>query len=136
MENKEGQEEFKTPDSWETVKVSKDIYTHEVSQAIKDKWSLERRQKDGLDTFINQDGFHLKGKGQRSGTIYYIDMGKVCEIFFEMSGVPEFDIIIYFNQVNEWTLPIIIAFSKQEKGNIKEELLNWLGKENIKTKLQ
>ena len=64
-----------------------------------------------------------------------MEENKLCQIYFEISGVKEFDILIFFEQLNQWELPNRKVMLENEKEVIKEKLSIWLGKEKIKADL-
>src|SRR5687768_8817061 len=75
----------KTPKGWTTIKIDDNTREHHIAKIVEDKWMSDRHQKDKLNDLLKVNGFHIKYHG-RSGTIYYIDNGKVLEIGFEMSA--------------------------------------------------
>jgi hypothetical protein len=115
-------------------KIDDTHYQHYYSQKVYDGWNNERRRKDKLRSFIDKDGFHIQ-KGGRDGTIYYISNGKVCEIYWEISGVPQYDILVGFDVVDSWVLPTKQLFTADEKKKIETELILWLKEENIRTEI-
>jgi len=78
-----------------------------------------------------KNGFHLKSHGQ-SGLIYYVESGKVCEFDFEISRVPEYNFIFYFDYLNSWFLPQNLSITTEEKERIILQFMAWLKKEKIK----
>jgi hypothetical protein len=124
----------KTPKGWTTVKIDDNHFQQHIAEVVKDKWISERREKDNFDKLIAADGFHIKYHG-RAGMIYYVDNGKVLEIDFEMSGVPQYDLLPYFDNLKSWTIPKNEPFAFKEQSAIKEELLEWLKSKRIKTDL-
>ena len=124
----------KLPEGWKETKISENTYLTHIPQEQKDKWGNERRKKDNIDKLSKKDGFHDKPNG-RAGTIYYVEKGKVCELDYEISGVKEFDILIYFDQLTEWILPEIETLSLIDKQRIKLELQNWLDSKKIRAEL-
>ena len=119
------------PDGWTETKISKDTYITHIPQEQKDKWVADRHKRDKVDLLITQDGFHITPPA-RSGTIYYVDNGKLCEIYLEISGVKQYDILIYFDGLKEWILPDKKIMTEIEKLQIKEKLKVWLNKKKIK----
>lgn len=115
-------------------KIDDTHYEHYYSQKIKDGSNEKRRTKDNLISFINEEGFHITGPN-RSGTIYYILEGRVCEIFWELSNGLPFDISLFFDSLDSWTLPTKQLLTSVEKGEIKTKLLNWLKEKNIHTSI-
>ena len=124
----------KTPNGWSTIKIDDTHFQHHIAEIVKDKWASERHQKDKLNELIKVNGFHIKYHG-RTGMIYYIDNGKVLEIDFEMSGVPQYDLHLNFDNLKGWTIPKNEPFAFIEQTAIKEKLLEWLNCKRIKTDL-
>ena len=124
----------KLPQGWTETKVSEDIYVTKIPQEQKDNWDNERREKDNVRKLSKKDGFHDKPKG-RQGTIYFVDNGKVCELFYEISGAKEYDILIWFDQFNEWILPNVESINQVDKQVIKDKLIHWLDSKNIRVEL-
>jgi hypothetical protein len=81
-----------------------------------------------------KNGFHIISKG-REGTIYYVENRKVLEIYLEVSGVPQFDILVYFDSVENWKLPTVQKITLKEKSEVKEKLINWLKAKKIRAEL-
>jgi len=124
----------KTPKGWTTVKIDDTTFQNHIAEIVKDKWISERRQKDNFDKVITTDGFHIKYHG-RGGMIYYVDNGKVLEIDFEMSGIPQYDLLPYFDNLKGWAIPKNEPFAFKEQSAIKEKLLEWLKNKKIKADL-
>jgi hypothetical protein len=125
----------KTPRGWTTIKIDNTHFQHHIAEIVKNKWVSERRQKDNFDKLIKIDGFHIKYYG-RAGLIYYIDNGKVLEIDFEMSGVPQNGLLLYFDTLKGWTIPKNEPFALKEQSEIREKLLEWLKSKRIKSDLE
>jgi len=54
------------------------FHFHTPPQQIIDDWNVKRHNKDGVETFKDKVGFHMKGG--RDGYIYYVDnSSRVCE---------------------------------------------------------
>lgn len=104
----------KTPNGWTTIKLDHNHFEHKIAEVVEDKWTSERHEKDKLDKILKLNGFHLKSHG-RAGTIYYIDDGRVLEIGFEMSGVPQYDLLLYFDNIETWSIP------KGERFNVNQK---------------
>jgi len=122
------------PKGWTETKISENSYLTNIPKEQIDQWQIERWKKDKVNKLIQKDGFYLKPNG-RSGTIYFVDNNQLCELGIEISGVKEFDIIIYFEQLIEWKLPNKKIMLENEKETIRERLLIWLKKEKIKADL-
>jgi hypothetical protein len=95
---------------------------------------IKSPHKDKLSQLISKNGFHIKSKG-RAGTIYYVENKKVLEIDLEVSGVPQFDILVYFDNVNNWTLPDDQELTNKEKSEIRIKLIDWLKAKKIRAEL-
>lgn len=126
--------EYKLPDEWTATKVPEATFVTEIPKEQKDKWENERREKDKVEQLINIDGFHDKSNG-RAGTIYYVEKGQICEMYYEISGVKEFDILIWFDLLSDWILPERKAIKFEEKEAIKEKLVDWLKQKRIRAEL-
>lgn len=126
--------ENKLPEGWTETKISADTYVTHIPQEQKDKWVADRHKRDKVDELIKKDGFYNKPSG-RSGTIYYVDKGKLCEIDLEISGVQQYDILIYFDNLKEWILPNKKVMTPVEKLDIKEKLKLWLYQEKLKAEI-
>jgi hypothetical protein len=126
---------FKIANGSTVVKTDNNHFEHHTAEIVKDKWQNERRHKDKLDNLVKENGFHIKYHG-RAGIIYYIDNGKVLEIGFELSGVKQYDLLLYFDTLNGWTIPRNELFAFKEQSIIKEKLLEWLKAKRIKPDLE
>ena len=124
----------KLPQGWTETKVSEGTYVAKISQEQKDNWDNERREKDNVRKLSKTDGFHDESNG-RQGTIYFVDNGKVCELFYEISGAKEYDILIWFDQLDKWILPKVEPLNQVDKQVIKEKLKYWLDSKNIRAEL-
>ena len=120
----------KLPNGRKETNISADNYVINIPQEQKDKWVADRHKRDKVDELIKKDGFYDKPSG-RSGTIYHADQRKLCEIDLEISGVKQYDILIYFDSLKEWILPFKKLMTTEEKAEIKEKLKPWLQNENI-----
>ena len=127
-------EDNKLPKGWTETKVSDNTFVTNIAQEQKDNWDRERREKDKVGQLSKIDGFHDKSNG-RQGTIYFVDQGKTCEIYYEISGVKEYDILIWFDKLNEWILPHLEAINPIDKQRIKSELQKWLDSKKIRAEL-
>ena len=125
----------KTPKGWTTVKTDETHFQNHIAEIVKDKWVSERHQKDKLNDLLKVNGFHIKYHG-RCGMIYYIDNGKVLEIYFEMSGVLQYDLLLYFDTLKGWAIPKNEPFAFKEQSEIRERLLEWLKSKRIKSDLE
>jgi len=110
-------------------------HIHTYPQQMWDQWAAQRHLKDGLETFKGEIGFHLKSHG-REGSIYYVDESKrVCECSFELSGSPEYDILVFAEDLNEWFLPKKKRLTAAEKNEIIARMKNWFAQSNTRARL-
>ena len=113
-------------------KISNTSYVHTIPRQTIDAWAAERHRIDDVENLKDTVGFHLKHHG-RSGTIYYVDNSrKVCECYFELSGVATYDILVAENQLIEWFLPTKEKLYTAEKDKIIAEMKTWLAESKIK----
>ncbi len=122
------------PDGYIIEKVGDTMFNSYISEKIKNDWVAERREKDKLNRFITSNGFHLKSQG-RCGTIYYIEDGKVLEIDYEISGTKKYDLLIFYDSVSNWALPIQAKLSDSQKSEIRSGLVEWLKLKKIRAEL-
>ena len=115
-------------------KTSQDLYFMDIPINEIDNWKFELWKKDRVNELIHKDGFYLK-PDFRAGSIYYVNNNKLCQIYIEQSGVKELDILIFFDQLSQWELPIQEKMTEDEKKLILEKLKIWLKEEKLKSDL-
>jgi hypothetical protein len=101
-------------------------YTHvtdDISPEQREKWQRKRRREDRIEALA--DGFTLVAHG-RGGFIYYREAGKILELFWEMSGVPEFDILLNTFGLGNWVWPSSEPVSPADRSRIHDALASWL----------
>ena len=118
-------------EKWETIKISDNLFIEKIPESVKEKWRRERRNKDNLNSFISENGFHFKPDG-RSATIYYIENRKVCELDCEMAVGPDVNIIIYRKSMENWALPKKEKLSLDEKTIFEKSLEIWLKEQKLR----
>jgi hypothetical protein len=83
----------------------------------------KRRQKDFPHL---KEGYTFKPDG-RSGIVYYKEDAQILEIEWEMSGVRQFDILVFLEGIQNWTRsegePIPLEKKEQILTGLKEFLL-------------
>lgn len=126
IERNEQDIKSKTPFGWTTFKVDDMLFIHHVSEKLKDEWTIERHKKDKVRELLNKEGVHLKSHG-RDGFLYITDKGKIAEIEYEL-GIN--GLILNFNSLTDWVLPVKQLLTIEEKEKIKNDIKNWA----IKTK--
>ena len=88
-----------------------------------EKYRRQRWRKDGVADL--PQGFTYKTQG-RQGSIYYREGDKTLELAWEMSGVPEYDILLHLTGLTSWILPQTEALSETDAARIEEALKAWL----------
>jgi hypothetical protein len=124
----------KLTDGWTETKISEDAYFVNIPQEELDKWKTGRWTKDKVEKLLNTEGFHIKDHG-RAGIIYFVENEKFCEIDFEISGVSQYDILVFFDRLSEWAFPLKKKMTGIEKEVIKDKLVIWLNLKKIKSDL-
>ncbi|MBI2812919.1 MAG: hypothetical protein HYX71_01385 [Opitutae bacterium] len=74
--------------------------------------------------------FHAEG---RSGAIFYKRDEHVLELYWEMSGVPDYDILLWIDESYFWTYPKKEKIEDTERDQIIRALDLWLRKENLRS---
>jgi hypothetical protein len=110
-----------------------DFHVVHFSEVDKNRWRNERWERDGVLNLLNKDGFKLIPDG-RSGYIYYIEQGILIEVYVEMSGVKEYDMLVYFDEKLE-RFPNGSFLNKEEREIFKMKLLAWLNEKRIRSDL-
>ena len=57
----------------------------------------------------------------------------MLEIYTEISGVPEYDFLIWEEGLEDWVYPNRESLSELEKERISKELVFWLRRQRFKT---
>ena len=114
----------KTPFGWTTIKFDDTHFQHYISEKLKEEWATKRREKDKVQELLMKEGVHFKSQG-RGGFLYISDNKKIAEVEFEL-GVN--GIILYFNSLTHWSLPIKQTLTTVEKQKIKIDINNWATK--------
>lgn len=99
-------------------------FHHYTSDIIKEKWAIERREKDGVERLMDKEGLHFKSNG-RNGFFYYVDQKRLAEIEYEL-GVK--GLIIWFDSTDHWSLPNKLSLTTMEKLKIKTDIEKWANK--------
>jgi hypothetical protein len=87
-----------------------------------------------LDWFFRKkkkEDFQFDSYG-RAGNIIYREGQKTCKIEFEISGVPEYHLLLYFDALTSWDTPEQIPITGEERQFIRTKLENWLIKKSLK----
>lgn len=115
---------LKTPLGWTTVKIDDTHFQHHISEKIKTGRVTERYEKDKIHELLTKEGVHLKSHG-RSGFLYITNNGKIAEVEFELGTN---GLILYFNNLTNWSLPTKQTLSANEKQKIKIDINDWAAK--------
>jgi hypothetical protein len=78
------------------------------------------------------EGFSYHASG-RSGSILYRREARILELYWEMSGVPEYDILLWLEDARTWTHPEKEKIEPDERAQIVKELEVWLWKKKIRS---
>ncbi|WP_196935128.1 hypothetical protein [Sphingobacterium hungaricum] len=114
----------KTPFGWTTIKFDENHFQHHISEKLKEEWATERHKKDKTNDLLTIEGVHLKSHG-RSGFLYITEEGKIAEVEFEL-GVN--GLILYFNSLENWSLPKKRKLTTDEKNKLKNRIVDWATK--------
>lgn len=79
-----------------------------------------------------KQGFTLHVEG-RSGAVFYKRDEHILEIYWEMSGVPEYDILLSTEEIRYWKYPHKEEVADMERDQIVGALESWLRKENLRS---
>ena len=80
-------------------------------------------------------GFTFAPSG-RAGYIYFKEDGRMIEFDCEMSGVPEYDILLWPGSVKEWHYPEKSLIPEARQTEILEGLKIWLRKQKLRSDLE
>ena len=103
----------------------------ELSAAKKAAIARKRWKENKVADLAN--GYTWRTDG-RTGCLYIKRQDRVMEVFYENSGSPEFDIILYWSSAT-WILPNQEAISLTERTALYEELLQWLKETGTKASM-
>jgi hypothetical protein len=104
--------------------MGKYIYvTEPIPPERAEKWRRKRWREDGVADL--PPGFTFKANG-RQGSIYLREGEKTLEIPWEMSGVPQYDILVHLSGLSRWILPQAEPISGEDQARIEEALKAWL----------
>ena len=77
------------------------------------------------------EGYTFKADG-RSGFVYYREGDHFLEIYWEMSGVPQYDILIAPLQITTWTCPEDGPIPAEKRQQIIDGLRTYLQAQRIR----
>jgi hypothetical protein len=125
---------LKLQPGWTIARTGPSSYQMQMSQAVREARNEERRRKHNVPRLLRKDGFHMVQEG-REGTLYYVDDGRLMEFYVELSGNPEYSIIIQFNDVNDYVLPTRVKLTDEEKKQLRADLQKWLDRKGTRALL-
>lgn len=100
-----------------------------VDASDSEKWKRIWWKKCNVDKL--DDGFTFIRDG-RTGSIFYKENPHILELSYELSGAPEFDILIDDSGFSKWILPSKEAIDNHKIVVIKNELALWLKNSNTR----
>ena len=78
------------------------------------------------------EGFSLHSRG-RSGFVYFRARECVLELYWEISGVEDYDWLLSLEATKAWAHPKEEKMSDAERQTIVDALESWLASKNIRT---
>jgi hypothetical protein len=124
----------KVQPGWTMIRTGPSTYQTKVAQSVWDRWDEARRRKHNVPRLLRKNGFHMVQDG-REGTLYYVNKGRLMEFYVELSGDPEYSIIINFDRVSGYVLPERVRLTDEEKKQLKVDLQAWLRRQRIRALL-
>ena len=94
----------------------------------------ERRKRDKVDELMSQDGFFARDH-VRDGYIYYVEDGRLCEIYYEGSCRETHSIGVLPIDLREWIYPKGEKIDMEHQLTILRDLHQWLKNQNIRSNL-
>ena len=104
-------------------------YGHPTLEEMQ-QFEIERRKKDKVDELITKNGFYNCCHG-RSGYIYYVEDGHLCEMYYEASGNEKFDIALWLD-FRKWVRPEAITIPRDKRLEILHKLRSWLQEQKLR----
>lgn len=96
------------------------------------KWARRRHKRDAVADLAQ--GFSFRAQG-RQGFIYYREGNRVLELYWEMSGIPEFDILLNVFGLSRWVWPYVEETPIVDRGRIRQALEAWLARSGYHAQL-
>ncbi|CAN5371834.1 hypothetical protein BH11BAC3_BH11BAC3_31800 [soil metagenome] len=115
------------PLGWTVSKNDDAHYTNYISNKLTAKEVIKRHEKDKVYKLITKDGIHKRPCGP-DGFIYYVNNLRLTEFYYDRNSG---GVCIYFEEVDDWILPIKKSFTDTEKIEIKCNLVSWGEKNKI-----
>lgn len=96
------------------------------------RWTAIRRRRDGVAQL--PEGFSFRPSG-RDGFIYYRKDHRILELYWEMSGLDDQDIILFLRGLRQWVLPVSEAVDLADQRGIEAALRQWLTSNNMRASI-
>jgi hypothetical protein len=97
------------------------------------RWNAKRRHDDKVDELAQ--GFSFRASG-RDGFIYYREGARVLELYWEMSGVNEYDVLLSLKGLREWALPHVESIEPAKQEEILAALRSWLSANKVRALIE
>lgn len=69
----------------------------------------------------------------RSGSIEFHEAEKVAEFYVEMSGVPEYNLLIWFEETRYWKIPEQEIITNEYRKTMKDQIIKELERRKLKS---
>jgi len=90
------------------------------------------RQKMKSDFALLPEGFSLRSRG-RDGFVYFREEDRVLELYWEISGVDDYDWLLSLESTKQWAHPKGENPSEAKRQEIIDALERWLAAKKIRT---
>ena len=97
-------------------------------------WRLEFPFTKNLIPLAGKDKLQIISEG-RSGKAYYQYGEHTFGMYWEISGVSEYDLLFFFESVTQWSVPAGKLIAPEEKAVLRKELMDCLKKQRIRAEL-
>jgi hypothetical protein len=81
---------------------------------------------------MKENDFQMNSSG-RSGSITYQSADKKIKVYWEMSGAPEYDILLAPIDLKEWNEPKGVKIQLEMQKDILQKLRKWTKEQKLKT---
>jgi hypothetical protein len=113
-------------------------FTAPIHEPPPDPQTVARRnaKRRGDDNVEGLDqGFSFRASG-RDGFVYYREGDKLLELYWEMSGVDEYDVLLSLNGLREWALPDVEPVDPAKQEEILAALRSWLAANKVRAQIE
>lgn len=112
---------YNIPFGWTLESISSGRSIVYIPQLQIEKWLNERRSGDNILEILQDNGLHLKMHG-RSGTLYYVNQGRIIEIDCEYDA---YGLAVFVNDISHWSFPEFVSLMPAERTKFIEEINEW-----------